>query len=251
MVGVAHLHDFALVNLERIRDFAAIPCTGAAECSYRESGFKLIVIAGSAAAGLNVIDDVLLHVVAFRARRAADAAGAGIENGKLEVAVAHSTPTPVDVEVVAILITVANERVSAAAACSTIIDHGAACCEFAIHHVVPHFLSVVVAVSQIRTIAKDAECIGNVVGVSTRSRCAILRLECAAHIEHEVGHSVGVYLIFSTGVAVLHVSPVESDGVECGHVYSNIVVVAGIVGEGISGNGGSGIGWILVIVHDL
>ena len=68
-----------------------------------------VIATGGSTAGHDVIDDVLLHVVALGTCRAANSAGFGVEHGKLEVAVTHSTPTPVDVEVVAIFIAIADK----------------------------------------------------------------------------------------------------------------------------------------------
>ena len=250
VVTVAHLNNLRLVDPEGIVQSIAVPSAGATGGGGGECRLFLILVRRSATRN-DIVDDVLLHVVALGARRAANAAGVGVHDGKLEVAVAHASPSPVDVEVVAILIAVANERVSTAAACCAVVDHGAAGSELFIHHVVPHLLGVVVAVGELRAVAKEGEALGDVVGVGTGGRHAILRLDGAAHVEHQVSHCRGVDLVLGTGVGVAHVSPVKGGDRQLGHVNGRVVVVAVAVGEGIGGNHLRSGHRIFVEVHQL
>ena len=202
--------------------------------------------------GYDVIDDVLLHVVAFSRRRAADAAGRGVQDAELEVAVAHASPSPVDVEVVAVFKAVAHEGVTTAAACRAIVYHGASLSQLAIDQVVPRLLRIVVAEGQLRAIAEVLEALGDVVGIGSRRAEAVLHLHGASGVEHQVGHGRGIYLVLSSRVCLAHIVPVElGDGLGV-HRHGGVLThLAACHGELVGGNLGQRLCRLLVEVHNL
>ena len=110
MVAVADLDNLALVNLEGVGESVAVPCTRATHCSTSKNGsFFVTATTGVSTTRNDVVDYVLLHVVAFGTARASDAAGVWVHHCELEVAIAKATPSPVNVEIVAIFVAVAHE----------------------------------------------------------------------------------------------------------------------------------------------
>ena len=154
-------------------------------------------------------------------------------------------------EVVASLEAVAHKRVTATTTGCAVINHRAAGGQLTVHQVVPRLLRVVVAESNLRAIAKVGEPLGDVVGIGSRRRRAILHLDRTTHIEHQAGHSIGVDLVFGTGVGVAHVFPVKRGHGQRVHRLGGVVVVAVAIGEAIRRYLGKRLSRLLVEVHNL
>ena len=141
MVRKTHLHNFRLINLEWVTQPITVPSSGSANIRHRENWFHFFRIFlfsfRRCSSRNNIIDDVLLHVVAFATGGATNAAGRRIQDAELEETVAHASPSPVDVEVVAILKPIADERVATTTSCRAVIDHRASGSQFVIDKVIP------------------------------------------------------------------------------------------------------------------
>ena len=132
-----------------------------------------------------------------------------------------------------------------------VINHRAAGGQLTVHQVVPRLLRVVVAESNLRAIAKVGEPLRDIVGIGSRRRRAILHLDRTTRCQHEVGHSIGVDLVFGTGVGVAHVLPVKRGHGQRVHRLGGVVVVAVAIGEAIRRYLGKRLSGLLVEVHDL
>ena len=171
----------------------------------------MIHLALSAVARSDANDGGLVDVVALGATRGTDACSMWIHDCQLEVSVAQASPAPVDVVVVAHLIAVAHKRVSAAATCTAVVNHGAASNELLVNHVFPRLLVIVAAINELSIIVKVIiKCFRNIGIGGARSGEGVGHVGSMSHIEHESCNGVGVNLVLAAVVAIEHVCPVKS-----------------------------------------
>ena len=133
-----------------------------------------------------------------------------IERSEHEVAVACAAPTPVEVVITTLVVAVADEAVTAAAALAA-EDYRTSRCEFIVDHIFPFCKFISVA----RVVANAAVVIEVLYEGIHHAACLSAACESVTHVDAYATsrHQCGYGTIFCRGartvVGVGHVSPVE------------------------------------------